>query len=141
MKALKISLVAAVALIIAVLVYPVLGTRCPADRTRAFLFALTSASNAYLTEYGTPPPVDPAKFMAVMGGKTVDGFNPRKIVFFEMEPKNFNAAGELIDARGAPFVWEIDSPEGKLAIWSRGEKQKLTRKKAMEKEYFQVLIE
>lgn len=141
MKFLKIAAVTVAILFVMALIYPAMQERCSVDSTRNMLSQLRVAVNIYVTEYGTPPPLAPSQLLAVLQGKSLDGDNPREIVFIDLSRKQFDGNGEMLDRWDQPFVWETHPPQGKLAVWSRGEKQKLTREEAMEQGYYQVLIE
>jgi hypothetical protein len=75
---------------------------------------LQNAIQTYVIEYGFSPKGDSAAVMAALRGG-----NERHIVFFEAPPRLFNARGEIVDAWGEPFRFDLDNG-GPPHVWSTG---------------------
>jgi hypothetical protein len=118
--------------------------------TKFDISILKTAVTAYHTEYDSYPPHDPVKLARVLQGDSFDGFNPKKIVFWESrQPEStwmhstagsLNAQGQFTDAWGEPYVFEFDPATGRLEAWSRWINQKSNKAAAIEGEYYEVLI-
>jgi hypothetical protein len=74
----------------------------------------SAGAKEYLREYGAVPSGDNSRVFA-----TLEGENPRKLVFFEAEPLDHNAKGELIDPWGTPYRFDLSDPT-KPRFWSCG---------------------
>ena len=71
---------------------------------------LVVAAKAYVTEYGKPPE---GSQLAQL--KALEGDNPRKIVFIEVDPKRTTKDGIFLDPWGTPYVYELSKPSGTWA--------------------------
>ncbi len=140
MKSLRIGVVLLAVVVAAIFIWPMTGIRCHAHPNHLAI-VLAAGKKAYVDAYGQLPPSDPQKFLRVLQGEGVDGYNSHKITFVEFSPREFNAGGELMDAWGHPYIWDTRPPEGRLAIWSRGKNQKQDRETARERELYVVLID
>ncbi len=120
--------------------------------TKNDLLHLREAADAFAKEYGYPPPADPAKLLKILGGESVDGYNWRKISFmtfrdpekrygFISSPGAFNARGEWLDGWGAPYEWDTNPPEGKLAVWSRLKFERADKETAIKRKFYVVVID
>lgn len=99
--------------------------------TRHDIFAIREALRYYFTEYGYYPPPDIVLILKILQGNDVQGFNWRKIVFWEARPDrtrywfwlhkgNIGEHGELMDAWGRPVAFQVDPNSGAMEMWSRG---------------------
>jgi type II secretory pathway pseudopilin PulG len=80
---------------------------------------LAAALQQYFAEYGSGFMVNTNAI--VMG--TLQGGNPRKIVFFETAPQWINAQGELIAPWGTPYSFDLSVPQNPR-IWSCGKNRR-----------------
>jgi len=71
---------------------------------------LVVAAKAYTTEYGKPPE---GSQLAQL--KALEGDNPRKIVFIEVDPKHTTKDGIFLDPWGTPYVYDLSKPSGAWA--------------------------
>jgi hypothetical protein len=117
--------------------------------TRDVIFRLRDAIRNFEKEYGYFPPLDHSKTLRLLQGDALDGYNWRKIVFWEArQPKrflgfitksgDFNDSGELIDGWQNPFQFEID--KSGFEIWSTGSSGKDDKTTAIRKDRFTILI-
>lgn len=101
------------AAILFILLGPMLPMGCDPHRerfgnsvARARVSQVCAALKQYRTEYGAMPAGSQAEIM-----NTLRGANPRKIVFFEARPQDFNQQGEYIDAWGTPYHIDASTPD------------------------------
>lgn len=77
----------------------VCGTPSPQAMMQALYAQISLACQHYKQEYGTYPELPENKtLIAVLTGE-----NPRKIVFFEPNPKQLNEQKEILDMWGTPI--------------------------------------
>ncbi|MHA3775074.1 hypothetical protein ACXR0O_26430 [Verrucomicrobiota bacterium sgz303538] len=101
------------------LILPLVRRRNPPAAYRAvaaryYANQLVLAMKAYYDEFGSVPIGSNAEIM-----RTLFGYNPRKITFFEISSPWVSPGGELVDPWGMPYCIDISDPT-KLRIYSFG---------------------
>ena len=65
---------------------------------------LIVAAKGYRSEYGEPPKGDRKTILQVLQGN-----NPRKIVFIELNPKRITKEGIFVDPWGSPYAFDLSN--------------------------------
>jgi len=79
-------------------------------KARNIVYQLVVAAKAYTTEYGKP--LEGSELAQL---KALEGDNPRKIVFIEVDPKHTTKGGIFLDPWGTPYVYDLSKPSGAWA--------------------------
>ncbi len=80
------------------------------SQVKAELSMLITAAKAYQVEYGVPLEGD-----SIAQIQTLQGNNPRKLLFIEINPKEMSKEGLFFDPWGTPYVLNLTNPSN---LWA-----------------------
>ena len=98
---------------LALLLFPAISSTQHSDgrsETKNSVIQLTIAAKGYIAEYGGPPKGDIKTIL-----QALQGDNPRKIVFIELNPKRITKEGILVDPWGVPYAIGLSNATGPWA--------------------------
>ena len=122
-RVLPIILVIVGCLVLLALSFPIRSGSPPTPftRTNRRLMALSTALRSYWLEYEQFPKGDLRDLLAVLQAKNTDGQNPRKVLFFEFQSRDFDKDGNFVDGWGHPFLLTANGDRSKITVKSLGE--------------------